>query len=154
MKRLDAGWSETETAICNLELCHRSSFHSEPTTAKRPHAFILYPCLTVRTYLIRTRTLKTSNNSEWHVLLAAWFGCRASRKKCKLWAQSMLMHKSWGRQKGGFGGSTSCVLLDLRWCQTDANAEHGALHIVFGNVISGAAKWKWNPTVNLLSGSD
>lgn len=32
-----------------------------------------------------------------------------------------------------FGGDTSCVLLELRWRQRDANAEHEALHVALGS---------------------
>lgn len=66
----------------------------------------------------------------------------------------MLIHKCWGRQKG-FWRTLLVFLLDLRWWQTDA--EHEALHIVFGNGIIGVQNgkkeiqgWRWVNTFTIM----
>lgn len=72
---------------------------------------------------LHTHTLKTSNNSGWHLVLATWFESKASGEKSTAQTASRLLHKSWGRQRD-FGRDT-CFLHDLRqrW-QTDASASH------------------------------
>lgn len=64
MKRLDAEWSETETAICNLELCHHSSFHSEPANSKSPSRF--HPLsLPYSSHISHTRSYSKDFKQQW-----------------------------------------------------------------------------------------